>query len=51
LLVMVKFDIRQLRRRDTPMTKRITEKVLVQRLRLTINEGQREATHKLALLR
>jgi hypothetical protein len=33
------------------MTKRITEKVLVQRLLFTINEGQCEATYKLALLR
>ena len=32
------------------MAKRITEKVLVQRLLLIINEGQREATYKLALL-
>jgi hypothetical protein len=32
------------------MAKRITEKVLVQRLLLIINEGKREATYKLALL-
>jgi len=32
------------------MTKSITEKVLVQRLLLIINEGKREATYKLALL-
>jgi 5-methylcytosine-specific restriction endonuclease McrA len=32
------------------MTKRITEKVLVQRLLLLINEGKRESTYKLALL-